>query len=308
MSNNGKNWFDNLDGFGKDGGGDKSGRDKIKQELLKILPVIRQFRAQGGDLQIAFGAPMVWSMLASPDRNMLRDASNKLASVRKDQIDAAFNDMAAQADYAQALKAVEQNRKAMKDMPEASRIAFDAFLRDVIPGRLMKVLAMISDTDLSKSSAQDVREEFAKYAKTSNEDLARERAKHMETVPFSEMAAAVHETLQKASPDALATFLSTLSTSYSGNDLADLALTTLDLIEAAGAQIERGEELDFGKQTLTPAFQANLKNLLAAVDTALVAADLTPDTDIHAVYEANKRRQAASNNASGMFKPKGPKL
>ena len=38
-------WFNE---FGKDDG--KKNSDKLKAELLKALPAIRQFRAQGGDV------------------------------------------------------------------------------------------------------------------------------------------------------------------------------------------------------------------------------------------------------------------
>ena len=303
--NNGSNG-----GFGGDFGGDdgfferRGLEGKSLKELIAAygpLVMMQIGKMDNPMMRIMLGMQIEGSIQGLSDAlqngeldDKIADISAKIQSVSFQQIEAEVNKgfSASATDVEKAAEEIKKSKALIKDMTEDESVAFVKGLYSVMPDRLERVMTLIAT-----GGTGNLEEEVRQGLRMSEEAQVQKRIERAQRFPKEAMTVAIYEMTRKATPENIKAFLTELSVKLNSEDVAGTAFNGIDFAKDVIATVLRDNSFNLQNPAKSAEFRGNLKAVLTAVQDSLIAAGITPDTDIEAaVKNAYPTAGAANQN------------
>jgi hypothetical protein len=248
-------------------------------------PMLRTMMA----MQIEGGIQSLAAALQNGELDgQIAEASAKIQAASFQQIEAEVNKaFSATTDEASA-EAVRKSKVIIKGMTEDECVALAKGIYSILPDRVEKIMTLIAT-----GGTGNLEEEVRQGLRLSEEALVQKRIERSKQLPKEALVAAIYEITQKATPENIKVFLTEVSVRLKPDDVAGVAFNGADFIRDVIETVLRDNSFNLQNPAKAAEFRGNIKAVLTVVQDSLIAAGITPDTDIEA--EVRKAYAAGVN-------------
>lgn len=252
--------------------------DQFKQLADEALPVVRQFRASGGDFMVAMGAEMAHGMLTQLDPVMLMDITMQIRDgADRAQVRQAVTElMAAAIDPAKAQSAAASSKEMISQLTKAEYRTLTLALRDLVPARMAAFYDEVQGVTPA-NLIQKIDEGYDNIISKTVDELAAESQARAARFPVDAVTDKLMTAAATVNPLQLMSLADEFAKAVTGTDFARLAGSGLAFAEEFLTYAAAEKPFSTQYSAEAAAFKPALKKVLQGAEDAIAAAGILPD-------------------------------
>lgn len=269
-----------------------SGTEQLRRTLTEILPMIKDFRANDGDLIITAAAHQFHQGLAKLDPLAVAFIAMNVTVLDRNEVRAKIASTFANTNLSKATKDAEELKRLVKNSTQAEYVAISQIIADLLPRRTAAYMQAIEGAE-NKNIATHAKKSWSKLRKMSVEELAQQNIARAAAFPVDAVTDKIMEAAQNFKPRAILTLAEKFTQAVSANDLAQTGIKAAAFAEEFISSAIKDEKLLPSLNSPNGVdFRAQLKKVLQGLEDSAIAAGLVPDMkDVVTALVASRRPQ-----------------